>query len=329
MSSDILRHAFLDICQGYSKGLVLDKECYIKHLSHADQLNLEAVEKGFYDVAKKHGLPTEEDRIKLLKKEGRWKDSDEAELEELRTRIESNVLSRKQAMMPSMLKRLNEQIEELEIKYRKKVRDRSELVALTCEISSQRRVNEHYIFQNLYSDPEFKNTLFSTEEFEDLSEHDMNKVIGAYNSLIEPCSDANIKKLAIQEFFQSYYYISPDDFSTFYGKPIWKLTLFQVKLANYAKYFKTIFENHDMRALPKDVLDDPDKITDWVTTTERAKRTAASPQDAAMGGVAGMTKEDRKALGIQKDRVDLTKEAAKSGGKLNREQLFQLMGVGK
>lgn len=328
MASDIFRYAFNDICNGYSSGKVLNRFAYIKHLSHADQLDLESVEKEFYEQAKKRGLPTEEMRLSQLKKEDRWKDSDEKQLTDIKLSIDSLAAGRKNAPLPSILQRVNQQIKEEEDKYNKKSREKNELIGLTVEAASQRRLNEYYIFKNLYADKFFTQPLFSKEDFDDLSEFDMLRIIEGYNVAMEACSDINIKKLSIQDFFQSYYYISGDDFSAFYGRPVCRLTLFQVKLANYAKYFRGIFENHDMRSVPKEILEDPDKIADWVHTTDRAKKEIEKTKEAPMGGVAGMTKQDRKALGVQNDGVDLAKEAAKKGGSLNREDLMKLMGVG-
>lgn len=329
MSSDVYRRGYNDICKGYSFGRVLNRPTYIKHLTHEDQLDLDSVEKDFYERARSRGLPTEEMRLTQLKDEGLWKDSDDKELSDLKLSIDSLRAGRKNASLPSILSRINQQIEEEETKYSKKLRFKNELVALTCEKYSQKMLNEYYIFKNLFSDKFFEASLFTEEEFEEISEIDMVKIIEAYNSIMEPCSDANIKKLAIQDFFQSAYYICDNNFSNFFGKPICKFSLYQIKLANYAKYFRTIFENHDMRNAPKEILEDPDKIGDWVNATEKARAEMEKNKDAAMSGMAGMTKQDRKALGVQKDGVDLSKEAAKHGGSLNKEQLMRLMGGGQ
>jgi hypothetical protein len=326
MSQDILRRAFNDICIGHSSGKVLDRPAVVKHLCHSDQLGLETLEAEYYDLAKSRGLPTEKDRLALIKREGRWKDSDDKELDRLKLSIDSLVAGRKNATLPSILESVNKQIDEERERYNKKWRERTDLLALTCEVYSQRRVNEYYIFKNLYKEASFSELLFSEEEFNDLSEPDMNRVIRDYNIVMEPCSDDNIKKLSIQEFFQSYYFIAGDDFSSFYGKPIWRLTLFQVRLANYAKYFKSIFENYDMRNVPKEIMENPDKIADWVQATERTKKELEKQGDAPAGGVAGMTAKDRKAVGLQNDSVDLAKEAKKSGGTLNMQQLMRIMG---
>lgn len=329
MSSDILRRAFNDICRGYTEALVSDEKIYIKHLCHSDQLDLDLVEKNFFNLAKTSGLPAEDERIAQLKNEGRWTDENERELGQIKLSVQSLIDGRKNATLPSILKRVDSQIEEEHKLYNKKYKERAELVGLTCELYSHRRVNEHYIFQNLYRDRDFKEHFFSQEGFDDLSEVEMARIIEVYNSVMEPCSDLNIKKLAIQDFFQSYYYISGDNFMNFYGKAICQLSLFQVKLANFAKYFRSIFENHDMKNVPKNILEDPDKLVDWVMATDRVKQQIEKQKDSDMGGVVGMTKEDRKAAGMQTPQgPDALMQALtkKGGGSLDKTEIMRAMG---
>jgi hypothetical protein len=234
---------------------------------------------------------------------------------------------RKNAPLPSMVSKITQQIEEDTKLYDKKMRERNEYLGLTCENYAQRRLNEYYIVKSLYSDNKFSQALFSQDEFEELSDIEINTLISQYNGIMDVCSELNIKKLALQDFFQSYYALCNNDFSAFYGKPIYQLTMLQVRLANYARYFKNIFENYDTSTMPKSLYDDPDKIVDWVKATDRAKKEMEKTKDAAMSGQAGMTKEDRKALGI-KAGPDPLMEAMqkKGGGSLSKEDIMKALG---
>jgi len=327
MSPDVLRRGFADICNGYSKGELFGKPVYIKHLGHIDQLDLDTIEKKFYNLAKKRGLPTEANRLAQLKNEGRWKDEDEKELETRKLAIDSLIAGRKNAPLPSVLKRINEQIAEEQKLYDKKRNERIELLGLTCESNALRRLNEHYISQNLFQDNLLTKRFFTEEEFNHLDDMEVATIMDQYNQIVEPCSELNIKKIALQDFFQSYYYVCGDDFSAFYGRPIIRMTLYQIKLANYAKYFRNIFDNYDTRNMPKELFDDPDKIIDWVLAADRAKKQVEKHQDSAMSAHAGMTAEDRKAIG-QTTGPDPFMEALKKkgGGSLGKEEIMKVFG---
>lgn len=323
-----LRRTFDDICNGYCLGMISDKPVYIKHIGHSDQLDLETVEQGYFEYAKKRGLPTEEMRLSQLKREGLWDDAKEKQLFNAKLSIDSMIAGKKNANLPSILKKIDQQIEEEKAKYNILLQEKNELVSLTCESYSQRKLNEYYIFKNLYLDNFFTKPCFTPKEFAELDDNEIANIMRIYSETMTVCSESNIKKLSIQDFFQSYYFICNDDFSAFYGRPIIRLSLLQVKLANYAKYFKNIFENYDTKNMPKELWEDPDKIVDWVQATDKARKEMEKNKDSAMTGVAGMTKEDRKAIGIQDRGPDPLMQAlqAKGGGTLNREEMMKVLG---
>ena len=327
MSKDILRQSFNDICLGYSIGNILGRRTYIRHLSHVHQIGYEQLEKKFFDNAKSKGLPTEEDRVKILKKDGRWTDKQEKEINDIRLYVESMMNGKKNAVLPSEVANINRQIEEQNVLYDKKQKEKYQLVGITCESYASRIVHEQSTIEQLFTDETFKTRTFSDEYIEDsLSEREIYQIISDYSAAMQPCSEQNIKKLSIEDFFQSYYYISGDDFSTFYGKPIWTLTLFQLRLAKYAKYYKSIFENVDMRNAPKELYENPDQLVDWALSVDKTKREMEKNAGSAAAGYANMKNSDRKQLGIADDTIDLSKEAAKNGGTLNKEQLMRLFG---
>lgn len=332
MNSDLLRRAFYDVCRGFSTMEIGGKIVYIKHLAESDRIDLDRMERTFFREAQRRKLPSEAQRIEQLKKEKRWSDEKDKEISDIRLGIDSTIANRKNVQLPSHVLIIDKQIKDDEERYQKKLRERSELIGLTCEQYSQRKINEYYIFSSLFKSKELTLPYFSHDEFDELSERELSQIISEYNRVMDPCSDINLKRLVIQDFFLSYYYVSGDSAYNLYGKPIWQLTLLQVKMANFAKYFKSIFENYDIKSAPKNILDDPDKLVDWVMATDRAKKEIEKQKDSDMGGMAGkMTKEDKKALGMAENSgPDPLTQALqkKGGGSLNKEELMKLFGKG-
>ncbi len=326
MSKDVLRQLFFDICRGFSEAKIRGKTAFIKHVTFADQIGFEAIEKQEFERAKSEGLPTLEDRLAKLKEDGDWTDKNEKELKDIKAYIDSMNIGKKNIMRPADLQAVEKQIKDEEDKYHKKLNEKYQLIGMTCENYAQRIVEEYSVYKQLYVDSNFQRQLYSEEEFSEFSEEDIREMIIGYNTHAAHLCDLNIKRLAIQDFFNSYYNISSDNFTDFFGIPTCKFSYFQLKLANYAKYYKSILETLDTKNAPQNILDDPDKLVDWAIAVQRGKKEIEKGSNAAIGGMGGMSAQDRKTLGVADDSIDLAKEAAKHGGKLNMNQLMKAFG---
>ena len=67
MSAPIYRKAFRDIVWGYSCERMGDEDVFVKHLTPHDQVELEEIEERYLEIAKKRGVPTEEDMLDYLR----------------------------------------------------------------------------------------------------------------------------------------------------------------------------------------------------------------------------------------------------------------------
>jgi hypothetical protein len=197
-----------------------------------------------------------------------------------------------------MLERHNKDIlmeEEKLNKMKAKLRD---LIGLTCELYASKVVNEHYIIKSLYKDKELSIPYFTSNEFDDIEDEELNIIVNKYNEAVEPCTEKNIKKLAIQDFFQSYYFICNDDFYSFFGRYIFEFTYFQVKLANFARFYKNIMEGVNIKNLPKKCLEDPDYLEEYLNTTKKGKEMIDNTNGQAVS-IIGATREDLRQIAGQ------------------------------
>ena len=256
----VLRQAFVDICRGYSIGDFLGKSLYVRHLTHIHHVNYDLLQLRFEEYGLSQGAPSEAKQLARLLAKGLWTEAKERDIARQRDTIIRFEEARKTVVLPSMQENYDRQIKEEKGRLEKLMQEKVNLLGLTAELYAQRRLNDHYILTNVFADRELTQQLYSEDSFDDLADSEVETLLVSYHKAIEPCEDSNLRRLAVQDFFTGYYNLCGDDSSAFYGKPIYQLTYYQVRLSNIAKYFKTIMEQVDMSKVDYKVRGDPDAI---------------------------------------------------------------------
>jgi hypothetical protein len=314
---DSLRRGFADITAGYSRGTILGRQGFAKHLSYTDQIEYDSKRDEYYREAKSNGIPNVEEKLKNLRASGEWTDAKEREIEDQRRFVEGlREGIKKHTKMPSMVQKLNVQLKDEEKKLEKSLAAKFELLGLTCESYADRQINDYYIYTNLFSDAGLTVPLFAMDEFDYFTDPQLGVLIQDYNVTLEPCSVDSIKRLAMQPFFQEYFCLAGEHLEAFFGGAIARLTFSQVKLLAYGQQFRHIYQTHETKDWPPNVLQDPDLMLDYAVSTSRGKEEMARQGVNEQGAVVvGMKKEDSKALGV-KTQNNLGAEIAKHGGNL-------------
>lgn len=314
---DALRRAFNDIVLGYTRERLFDRTVYVKHLSYADQIDNDAKRDEYYRDAESKGLHTVAQKLVLLAKEGGWTAAQEKELTTIKTRIADLIDGKKKQMkMPSLVKHYAEQIKKEEAIYAEKTLARYRALGLTCESYADRYLNDWYLYTNLFSDKGLNVPFFEETDFDYLDETRMGVVTDLYNAAIGTCSEINIKRLAMQPFFQNYFGLTGDMLGQFFGKPICQLTFFQVRLLSLGAHFRNIYGSHDTSKFPANVREDPDLLTDYAAAAKQGKEDMEK-QGAYDGEsiVVGAKREDAEVLGV-KTRTSMAADIARSGGNM-------------
>jgi hypothetical protein len=298
---DLLRKAFRDIAAGCTVAKVIDRPCFIKHLSYADQIGVEDKRDEFMREAKEAGLPTNEEKMALLRKQGLWTQQQDVELAQIKQSIPDLIeAKRKNANMPSLVTLYVNQIAQAEKDYEAKEMARRRLLELTCESFAERCVNDYYIVINLFKDKELQNPLFTDAEFDWFRDEMVSAIVKDYNEATESCSDRNLKKLAMQPFFQRFFQLAGENLTSMFGRPIYAMTDHQVNLLRYGMLFRSIYQNHDLNTFPPAALEDPDLMIDHASAITKGKQDmAAKGADDPNTTVMGLKSEDRKALGVK------------------------------
>lgn len=312
---DLLRQAFRDIAAGHTRGTIAGRPAFIRHLSYADQIGFDQRREEFYEEARAAELPTDEQKLLTLRKQKLWDDQKEQELAVAKQLIiDLHEGQKKNSHMPSMVAGYLKLISEAEKDYEAKLLGKRRLLELTCEVFADRCVNDHYIVSNLFKDAAMVEPLYSEEEFDWFRDEMVSTIIQDYNAVTVNCSEQNIKRLAMQPFFQKYFQLTGDNLTQFFGKPICALTFHQTDLLRWGSHFRHIYSSHDVAGWDKKILDDPDLMTEYADSVTKG-REKMQEQGAYNEGtvVLGTKKEDAKALGLNA-QPSMMAEVMKHGG---------------
>lgn len=315
---DLLRRAFRDITAGHTRATVRGRTAFIRHLSHSDHIDLDQRREDLINDARDMGVPTEADKLVELRKAGQWTDDQDRGLAAAKRYIgELEEGKRNPKIHPSMVAGYVTKIADATKDYEAKALARRRALALTCEAHADRELNDYYIVSNLFDDAAMRTPFMSEWAFDYLPEGEVSEIVNTYNGAMEACSDRNLKRLAMAPFFQRYFGLVGDDLMAFFGKPVATLTLYQVELLRYAGHFRHIYQQHDVSSWRKEVLDDPDLLTDYANAVTKGKADLAQQganEEGAM--VIGLKKEDAKAMGVRQGANPMSQIAGQFGGNM-------------
>jgi hypothetical protein len=302
---------------------VFDRKSCIKHFSIFDQSDIEEIKNEYYLKAKSRGLPTEEESLNSLKEEKIWTDKDESELLKSKLYIDTLQKTKSNKFLIAEIKHLNDQIEEEEKKYLSQLGKKRELLGQTCEIYSENRVSELYILKSFFKDEECKIPLFDEEELNELEQEDLVYIIREYNKVYEKFQDTNIQKIILSDFYTMYMPFC-DDVKNYFNKPIFELSMNQVKLITYSKMFKNIFERYS--DIPSTIRQDPEKIFEFINSKEKGKKVLENMDKGGASTVVGAKKEDYENMGVKgSNSQSLSEMLRKNKGKMDMNDIMKVL----
>jgi len=317
------RQLFKDLVFGWSTIRLGGLSAHLKHLSVFDQVDIEEVRTSFYANAKERGLPTEEEALSRLKEEELWASSDESKIIEQEKFVESAYGTKKQLYLKADIDKANKDIAEAQKKIDTLKAQKHELLGQTCEKYSDGRVSDHFILRSLYKDSSLQEPWYSEEEVGEMTRKEMVEVVRNYNEVYSVFDDINIQKVVLQDFYQPYLPFC-EDVTNMFSKPLFELSINQVKLVVYSRMFKNIFEQYSK--IPEEIRGDPEKIVDYVNAQEKAKDKLKNLDKDGASTVIGATKEDYEYLGVQQTPGDsLSAKLKEKGGKMDMKDLMGVL----
>lgn len=312
-----------EIFDGYTDVTYKGKTVYIKHFSIRDQRYIHRFYNKYKSIAESKGIPSEKEMLDSLRSDGLWSDSDDQAIINLEQEIEGLQSSKRATFLPSQKKAFQDSIESKRQELYLLLNKKAEIVGRTSEKYGSQRSNEEFIRYLIYSDPQCLHHFFTDEQFANLSEEEVEFFVKENDGISQRLNESNIQHCVLRDFFNMYL-SQTEDVSAFYGKAIIELSVYQLKLAIYARVFFNIFQYHE--DLPERMKQDPVAIFDFVERKKNNNSKSYVNTDKGASAVFGATKEDLEIIDPNARTVSLSDEIAKSGGVMNMDQLIELMG---
>lgn len=255
---DQLRLIYKEIVLGCSPG----KQCFFKHPSEIDNIELLSQKEKLYQKYLDHGIPSEEERLKEIISQELWSLQKEDDIVSLRLSISDNeknihsVIIQQQAAIRKMIDQDKNKLLML-------LFERSQYLGTTAEELSIKDINTYMYLILCFKDRECKERFFSSwDEIESLENEKISEFNQEYNQLMEKFSDKAIRQLSVLPFFLNNFSYCKDNISLFLNKPIVELTNFQSFLFSYGQRNLSILNQSE--GAPPELIGDV-KIDDILT----------------------------------------------------------------
>ena len=323
MPNDLLEEILFEIFNGFSVFGSKFGPIYIKHFHALDSSKILLNSKHYLEDAKKRGMPTEQEVLDDLIKEGMWSEDQDAEIADNKETIRSrnNVIA--SIKITSKLEQYKKETEVIKSKTQELEREKISLLGTTAEVYSNRKSQQEFLESLLFFDKEFKNPVFGVDEESNVDNQiEFAKI---HKSFFEKFTDINISTMVLSSAYSPYLPFS-ESVIDIYGKPLKELTAFQVKTMSYARNFLNIFKNAQ-EEIPENVARDPELLIDFSQSKKTSVKNKGSENE---GGTTylGATQEDiEKMKAEDENAVVLSEEIEKQGGALNMKQMMKLHGV--
>ncbi len=313
-----------DAIQGFSKITLRNGFIFLKHLDLITSSESDSIGYHFYHVATKEGLPTEPERVEILKSDGSWTIKDDNEIRDLKFYISGLRQTKSKLALISQVAEIRKLLTENEEKVRVLEDKKINLIGLTAEIYAQKKTNEALIQRSGFKDSQLTIPYYSEEEFDELEPKELQEVVAAYNECLEGFSSINLKKVALSPAFMNQFYLCEDNPMTFYGRAVCHLSFIQSELFNFGRVFKSILSD-PKKQVPDELLDSPDKLLEWAETGRNAEKLLENDKGGAQG-IVGATRDDLKALGIEHNRTKNLHDEMRKQGKtqLSMDDLIKM-----
>jgi len=196
-----LKSLYWEIITGSSAFIVDNRTYYVKHMSPKDAGIIEVRENHYYNKAKSQGIPTNEEKIKELIKDGLYNEKDDKKIEQNKLTLANLARTRRKLYLTRDLDNIDRQMKEITEEVRVLEERKSNLLENTCEIYTGKRMNEFYIYYSVYKDEECKINAFTLEEFEDMDQTELFILVNAYSKSAQKFTNHNIKRIGVSGLF--------------------------------------------------------------------------------------------------------------------------------
>ena len=324
MNNDINLEIVSEILEGVSIVESSFGILYFKHLSQQEQREIVSSATVFETEAKSKGLPTEKEALDELYSQEMWSDEEENEIKDLNIKLEGFYGALPNEVLPSRVNSIKKQIEKFQKKLNAAQSNKDSLLGFTQEKYVHNKTQKSVIQNILYYDINFKNPVFENLYINE-SQREM-QIYKLQKKFFSKFQDDQISKAVLSEYFSMYLPFCEDVIAIF-GKPLVKLTNYQLKLISYGRYFLNIFKN-TQKEIPDNIAKDPELLISFYQSQKSDKNKSKATEGSGGSTYFGASENDIQAIKKEnEDAVDLSEEVKKRGGSMNMEEMMKLHGL--
>ena len=297
---------------------------YFKHLSQQEQRKIVSEATLFETEAKSQGLISEKEALKDLYAQEMWSEQEENEILNYEKKIKEFSSALSNQILPSKAASIKKQIEGFQKKINVAQSNKDALLGLTQEKYVHNKTQKSVVQNILFYDIDFKKPVF-----EDLYVNERYKEFEIYKlqkKFFTKFQDDQISKAVLSEYFSMYLPFCEDVIAVF-GKPLVKLTNYQLKLISYGRYFLNIFKNTS-KEIPENIAKDPELLISFQQSQRSDNNKSKSREGVGGSTYFGADQNDIQSIKKEDETaVDLSEEVKKRGGSMNMEEMMKLHGL--
>ena len=332
--NDILKIIYAQIIRGRTEFSLDDSTYYIKHLSFLDSADIDSHKLKYFNRAKEQGLPTYSDRFNSIIENKTWSLEKDKETSNVKDFLENLKHSKTLLPLEKDRKIVDKQILEYKLRLNKLVNEKSNLIGLHCESWAEKKINEYYVFTTLYRDSKLTQKLYSSEEFNDLEQFELDKLTRIYNEKMVAFVEGNLRRISLMPYFFNVFNLAGENIYYLFGKPLVNLTFYQIEIISNARNYKNILQN-SKTSPPLECLSDSDKLLEWfeqVKTQEKLIESDIIEEGddrkvvTAAKGMVGASKKELEMMGVDKGAQTKLEKALKESktGEVGFEEILKL-----
>lgn len=258
---DNLRIAYSDILYGWTYSEAY--KCYAKHLTDKDYSDLVRQKNTFFNEKVKEGVPTEKQKIEEALLVGSWTEADEDELLSYELQLSDNTKRLEKLVVQSQRDSLQAVLNEIQSKLSKKREEKYKYTNPNANYYALKHFTEIIPWNSFFKDREFKERLYTKEEFDNLEEEEISLLNYELNYINSKYSENVIRTLSVLPMVMNPLTYCKSNIYNFLGKPIVEYTQFQMDLLSKAMRNINILENAEKDPPSINETTESSELVDW------------------------------------------------------------------
>ena len=273
--------------------------------------------------AEARGVPNNEQAKLKAINDGSWSEEKEEEIKGVETALIEMRKTYDSITLPSQKVKQNRLIKKESSKLEEILNQKQEAFGKTSEMYATTRSNQELVRLSVVD--KYGNLVWEDrDDFDDLEYKELGELNKSFVEINNRLSENIIQHMVLQDFFYIYmpHCESP---TTFFGKPMVELSVFQLKTATYGNIFFNIMQRNEN--LSEKVKKDPEQLL-AISDSKKKQESHSNRSDAKT--YFGASKEDIDALTADGEKAislsDKIKEISKDGRTVSGKDVAKIFG---